>query len=311
MPKKYQNKEIPLLSIEKSLDVYKGLHAPNPSFGMDLYKDNFEGKELVLLVNNGNENKGIPIKCDHFVIILCKNGSSHRRINHHRFQISTHSAHIILPGQIHSFSNTESGFEIYVLLFERAYIAKTNFPPQFLDSLLNVNANCLPNMKLNKAEFSEWFWIFNQIDIEIKTNKKYQREVIRTHIIHLMHLVNRKLYYQNPDKQKYSRPQLIFSEFKNLIELHFQTRRSVQQYADMLKITPKHLSETVKSISNHTAMHFIRERIIREAEYLLVYTSLSIKEIAFKLNFDSPSHFGRFFKNRTKATPLNFRTLYK
>jgi len=63
---------------------------------------------------------------DHFIVVLCTNGQATRRINQHRFQIAPNSVHIISPGQILSFSNTRSDFNINVLLFERNFLAQFN-----------------------------------------------------------------------------------------------------------------------------------------------------------------------------------------
>ena len=77
-----------------------------------------------------------------------------------------------------------------------------------------------------------------------------------------------------------------------------------------MKVSAKHLSEIVKSATGLTALHYIHERVIQEAEYLLVYTLLSIKEIAFTLQFDDPSHFSRFFKKHKQLSPIEFRKLF-
>ena len=44
-----------------------------------------------------------------------------------------------------------------------------------------------------------------------------------------------------------------------------------------------------------------------EAKNLLYHTSMSVKEIAFQLGFQSASHFFRFFKKHTGMSPLGYR----
>jgi AraC-like DNA-binding protein len=72
-------------------------------------------------------------------------------------------------------------------------------------------------------------------------------------------------------------------------------------------ITPKHLSETVKATLHHTALSYIHVRIIKEIQYLLCFGSLSIKQIAYVLHFESPSQLGRFFKNHEGICPKEYR----
>lgn len=302
---------IPFQTITQSLELYKSLHAPAPTFGMDIYSMNFIPKGIVLLSNNGEGNKGIPIRCDHFIIVLCVDGQSHRRINYHRFQITKHSAHIILPGQIHSFSNTTSDFEIYILLFERSYLSQFNIPSPILDNLLNLDGDSNPNMKLDSQEFSAWLSIFKQLDHELHSKKRYHHEIVITHIINLLLRIKRRSYNQSIPPHKSGRQNELFAGFKSLIEQHFQHKKTVMEYADLMNVTAKHLSETVKSLTNYTALFYIHERIVHEAEYLLVYSDLSVKEISHVLNFENPSHFGRFFKKHKGITPLKFRSLNK
>ena len=274
---------------------------------MDLYSPDFKAEKIVLLSNNGDENKGVPIRCDHYIIVLCVSGACYRRINHHQFQITAQSAHIITPGQIHSFSNTSNEFEIYILLVEQSFLAQFNLAPLILDNLLTVDANCHPNMPLDENEFSAWRSIFQQIDQELRSKHRYHQEIITTQIFTLLFLIKRKLFNNAQQKPRLSRQSEIFTTFKSFIEQHFQEKRTVRAYADLMHITPKHLSETMKAITNHSALYHIHERIIHEGEYLLVYSCQSVKEISNALNFETPSHFGRFFKKHKGVSPLKFR----
>lgn len=282
-----------------------------PDFGVDIFQPDFTPNGIVLLSNNGLGNKGIPIRCDHLVIVFCINGEGHRRINHHRFQITVGSAHIILPGQIHSFSNTTSDFEIYVLLIDPSFLARFNLPTAVLDSLLQVDTDCVPNIKLNSQEFIIWRTIFEQLNYELKTKEKFTDDIIATQVFNLLWQVKRKLIHPTKLNIRTNRQQDLLANFKKLIESHFQNKKTVQEYAELLYITPKHLSETIKAITNHTALYYIHERIIHEAEYLLVYTDLSVKEIANTLHFENPSHFGRFFRQKKSLTPLKYRAIHK
>ena len=54
-------------------------------------------------------------------------------------------------------------------------------------------------------------------------------------------------------------------------------------------------------------VELINNRIILEAKRLLRYSILSVKEIAFRLGFDDPSYFGKFFKRIVKQSPADYR----
>jgi AraC family transcriptional activator of pobA len=72
-------------------------------------------------------------------------------------------------------------------------------------------------------------------------------------------------------------------------------------------LSSKHLSETLKKELGKSALHFIHERILKEAKYLLIYTDSSISIISNDLNFQNISQFTRFFKKNTGVSPKKYR----
>lgn len=71
----------------------------------------------------------------------------------------------------------------------------------------------------------------------------------------------------------------------------------------------KTLTNSVGASSFSTPLKIINDRIILEAKRQLCYTDLKIKEIAFRLGFDDPSYFVKFFKRQTGILPAEFRVL--
>ena len=99
----------------------------------------------------------------------------------------------------------------------------------------------------------------------------------------------------------------LANQFKHLVEKTFIAQRSVQYYADMLNISPKHLSDTVKSVTGKTPSELIQNRILLEIKVLLRSTDMTIAQIANELNFSDQSHIARFIKQQTGYTPLELR----
>ena len=99
----------------------------------------------------------------------------------------------------------------------------------------------------------------------------------------------------------------LASRFQQALEQHFLTRQTVQAYADLLNVTPNHLSQAVSGTFGRTAHALIADRLVVESKKLLRHTDLPIADVANYLGFDEPTHFGRFFKRYTSLTPLSFR----
>jgi AraC family transcriptional regulator, transcriptional activator of pobA len=101
----------------------------------------------------------------------------------------------------------------------------------------------------------------------------------------------------------------IVERLRQMLEENFRKERSLDFYATKLAMTPDRLNDHVKRATGVTAGHLIRQRVLIEAKRQLVFSKQPIHEIAYDLAFADPSHFVRFFRNRTGTTPQIFRAL--
>lgn len=103
------------------------------------------------------------------------------------------------------------------------------------------------------------------------------------------------------------RRQALVTRFRAALDQHPDSTRSVADFADMLAVTPTHLSRTLKALTGRTAGELIAERLLLEAKRKLVFTDASVGEIGYALRFSSASYFTRFFTKLTGETPRAFR----
>ena len=94
---------------------------------------------------------------------------------------------------------------------------------------------------------------------------------------------------------------------EQLVSKQFVTKQSVADYADQLGVTVNHLNKTVKAATGYTPGQLIRQEIVLEAKRLMQHTDLTATEIGYRLAFDDPSYFGRFFKREVGVSPGQFR----
>jgi len=97
------------------------------------------------------------------------------------------------------------------------------------------------------------------------------------------------------------------ARLRELVEDNFRTTRNLSAYADWLAMTPDRLNDHCKKVTGVTAGHLVRQRLLVEAKRQLIFTSLSVSEIAYSLNFSDPSYFSRFFRKYAGQTPQQFR----
>lgn len=99
----------------------------------------------------------------------------------------------------------------------------------------------------------------------------------------------------------------IIRKFNVLVEVHYLTKRSVKDYADILAKSPKTLSNLFSKYTTKSPQSIIHDRVILEAKRLLHYSEKSISEVAFDLGYEDPAYFSRFFKKHTNRSPKEFK----
>lgn len=107
----------------------------------------------------------------------------------------------------------------------------------------------------------------------------------------------------------------ITAKFFALLEKHFDEILSgkrekmykIKDFAALLFIHPTHFSNTIKLTTGHSPCHFAEERTMEEARKMLSETPMSIAEISYKLTFNEPTNFTKFFKSFEGLTPKQYR----
>ncbi len=300
------NTTLPLLTIKQSIDAYKHLLKPNPTFGMDFFADDFEATDIVLLEDNEAGSQGVPLRFNYYALLLRLKGDTKRTINQHSYLIKPQSLQLINPGSIFSFEDISDVAKTYVLLFDKSFIWEENLSLEILTPLLDFHKTHQEDVALDMTQFAKVISIYEQLNHELKAKKSDYKIVAKILINQLLFLLKREKI--NLEKEvNLTKAELISSKFLCLIEEYYWQKKSVKEYANLLGITPKHLSETIKATLQHTALSYIHVRLIKEIQYLLCFSDMSIKQISHALNFETPSQLGRFFKHHVKVSPKEYR----
>lgn len=119
------------------------------------------------------------------------------------------------------------------------------------------------------------------------------REIYRLHVSEL--------------KKNTGRQAQLANRFRQLVEKHFITKHAVNDYAGMLHVSSKHLSEAVKATFGRSPLQMIHDLLLLEAKFQLGSTDKSVSEIAHYLRFDDQPHFSHFIKKQTGLSPQELR----
>lgn len=108
-----------------------------------------------------------------------------------------------------------------------------------------------------------------------------------------------------------SRALQLLRAFRILVRKDFKTMKSPSEYAEALNITRGYLTETVREVTGKPAQHWIHQEILIEAKRLLVFTNLSVKEVAYELGYGDHTYFSRLFSKLEDQSPSEFRNQHQ
>ncbi|RYG13338.1 MAG: AraC family transcriptional regulator [Chitinophagaceae bacterium] len=116
-------------------------------------------------------------------------------------------------------------------------------------------------------------------------------------------------------KKILTRKEEITADFFKLLEQHIEDilagktdkMHHIKDFAALLFIHPTHFSNTIKLTTGHSPCHFAEERTMDEARKMLANPALSISDISYKLTFNEPTNFTKFFKSFEGITPRQYR----
>lgn len=85
---------------------------------------------------------------------------------------------------------------------------------------------------------------------------------------------------------------------------------TVEYLAQQLNVSPRYLSDMLRSLTGQNAQQHIHEKLIEKSKELLSISQLTVAEIAYQLGFEHPQSFSKIFKRKTNVTPLEFRASF-
>lgn len=105
-----------------------------------------------------------------------------------------------------------------------------------------------------------------------------------------------------PDRQNDAIAQAV-----QYIGAHLFEPLSVEQVANAVSLSPSHFSRLFRSTTGFSPHEYIMLHRIDESKALLQSTTLSVKEIAFRVGYRSEVNFITAFTDKTGASPTQFR----
>jgi AraC-like DNA-binding protein len=155
--------------------------------------------------------------------------------------------------------------------------------------------------------------IIDNIKSEYRSNiDKFSKQIIITQIESLLSYSERFYNRQFLTRDKSSHQVLeklefLLNDYFKQDDLISRGLPSVQFIAENLNISASYLRSLIKNLTGQSTQQIIHGKLIEKAKAKLSTTELSVSEIAYELGFEHLQSFSKFFKAKTKVSPLEFR----
>lgn len=267
----------------------------------------FEGEFVVVSVSDlvsvfSAQNS---FKTKFYTLLLIESGSGNFMIDHQVHELQKGRIFFVNYNQVFRFAEVEN-FKGEAVLFTRSFYniiytgnrkIKNDTAFSDLPSFVDFSKNDLANFKTNISDMRKEF---------------HHPAILSKEIICLLLKTSMLKYIRKTENPNFSdfrtnRKSSYIEDFKNLVEIHFKELKRTSDYSKKLAITANYLNALIKEKLDISAENYIQNRVILEAERLLLNTDLSVTEISFELGFSDKSHFGKYFKKLNDESPNNFR----
>jgi len=285
-----------------------------PVYSLDKFKSKNDRSnlfEVELFDANRHFKVSYPHRHDFYEILYLSQGSGFHIIDSNKYPINPPCIFFLSPGQAHKLelSHDIEGF-IFIFTAEFYLLNQKNknklleFPFFF-----SVDQNN-PPIYLSNADDDNFIKnLFARCTNVVLNNHVSSDEIARS-TLDLILLTCNDLYPEELKSLQKGKGHILVKNFLLLIEENFHKNLRISDYANLLAITPNHLTQMVKQITGKSSVNVLHEKTVVEIKRLLIHTDLSIAEISETMNFPDQSYFTKYFKKLSNHSPTAYRKLH-
>lgn len=235
-------------------------------------------------------------------IILINDGGGAMRADAVDFRFEAPALLLVPAGMVHGFEwHSES--RGWVITLANSYLTNLAERDPDLAPLFRSAAtiNLLPEDR-DDIERS-----IHQLSLELGWAGLGQRSAVEAAILAVMVRALRRAHLDRIAVETPGREAAIVARLRVRIEQRFRLREPVQLHAQAIGISQTALRLACARVSGLSPAAMLDERTLLEARRLLLYTKLSVNEIAYSVGFEDPGYFSRFFSRHVGQPPSAYR----
>ena len=286
-----------------------------PNITFNSAKEGNSGIEILTIENLSNRKNDAdhnPEKAHQVafnMIVYYTAGVSKQLVDFVWHPVKANSIIHLSKGQINAFQFTE-GLKGFILVFTEDFLKKqmNSLPKNEIERLFNAHLFSPSIQVPEDSNVLNYFQLFFEEYSNVKEDYNQNNVYASLHAIIFSKLERLKQLQTS----HFNRTEKVvtFLNFKSLLEDNFSKSRNADFYAKKLSLTYKHLNTICKDTVHITAKQFIDTFVILEAKRLLINSEIKSTELAYRLGFEEPTNFVKYFKKHTGSTPNNFKKDY-
>ncbi len=258
----------------------------------------------VPLLQHDQDELTNPHRHDHYTCFFLEEGTITTNIDFQSVTINKTSFLLSHPGQIHQVDSAHP-CKGWILAFDAKLIDEA------VNHLLEQSLSTVTLLTLDEREH-EWFRsLLVLLDRSLHENKTagFHHKLVQTLLNGFIYRVAAIFQAQLYDRiRDYSVRSLeMTKKFRQLLNQQVLTCKQPSAYAQQLNVSTSHLNDTIKSVTGFSLTYHIQQAVLAEAQRLLIYTDLSIQEIATRLGYEDSKYFIRLFGKGVGLSPVKFR----
>lgn len=230
----------------------------------------------------------------------------------HHYDFDEGRMAFIVPNQVLARGEADRDLAGYTLLFHPDLIRNTSLATKIKAySFFSYTAN--EALFLSDKEKQIIFRVFDSIRDELNSAiDDSTQDVLISHIEVLLNYSNR--FYKRQFITRKAVNHNLLSKMEGILGDYFSDNESfpnglptVEYLAAQLNISPRYLSDMLRSLTGQNAQQHIHNKLIEKAKEYLDNSQLSVSEIAYQLGFEHSQSFSKLFKKKTNLTPIEFK----
>lgn len=250
-------------------------------------------------------------KHSYFEIIFILKGNGIHNINGNTFEYSEGDVFLLGPEDYHNFEINEMTEFCFVRFNDSIHKNQTDEKDglwqQVINTLLYTSSQSRGTIVHDKDERKKLHSLLAVLEEENENNQSKYFDMIRTSLLQsIMIILARNLFGQTPASPVLKDSvEAILMYIKQ--HIYQPAELGIEHLADVFNYSPDYISIFFKKHTGESLKQYITKYKMKLIEIRLLYSQLTITEIADEFGYIDESHFCKQFKKFSGCTPTGFR----